>query len=183
MLGMDYFLENLDAIIESTMPRVVDDNDTVDFDREREHQKILFGHVIRSLKAAGKKYGQLRDGVAYEVEDWTDSMAIGVTGARNVVEKHVADTAVLVNGKIAVAGKAVASGIVKTESHVANGMNVAEKFVVGGVAKAEQTVVNGIAKAEHYVSFGLNKADHAVVNTVNTTLKGLNRALWFLKFR
>jgi hypothetical protein len=68
-LATDYFLKNLDSIIASAMPETVNDNDTADFDRVREQQKILFGNEIRSLKVAEKKYVQLSDGVAYEIED------------------------------------------------------------------------------------------------------------------
>jgi hypothetical protein len=180
-LAMDYFLKNLDSIIASTMPQTVNDNDTADFDRVSEQQKILFGNVIRSLKVAEKKYGQLRDGVAYEIEDWTGSMAIGVSDARKTMEKHVSQTATLVNGKIAIAGKSVANGIVMTEKKIVDGVMKAEKSVVGGIIKAEQSVVDGISKAEHYVNFGLRKADQVVGNTLNTTLTRLNRAFWFMK--
>lgn len=182
-LGLDYILENLDTIIASIMPQIVDDNDRADFDHERELQKILLSNVIKSLKVAEKKYGQFRDGVAYEIEDWTGSMAIGVSDARKVMEKHVSQTAMLVNGKIAIAGKSVANGIVKTEKKIVNGVIKAEKSVVGGVIKAEQSVVDGIAKAEHYVNFGLRKADQVVGNTLNATLTSLKRTFWFMKLR
>jgi hypothetical protein len=77
-LALGYFLKN------RTMPRTVNNNDTVDFDCVRK-QNILFGNLIRSLKVAKKKYGQLRDGVAYEIEDWMGSMAIGISDARKTM--------------------------------------------------------------------------------------------------
>lgn len=50
--GLDYFAENLDAIIASAMPRTVARGDRADFERERELQKFVFGKLIDFVNAA-----------------------------------------------------------------------------------------------------------------------------------
>jgi hypothetical protein len=49
---LDYFAENLDAIIASAMPRTVGHDDEVDFVRERELQKFVFGKLIEFVNSA-----------------------------------------------------------------------------------------------------------------------------------
>ncbi|XP_060863539.1 lipase 3-like isoform X1 [Metopolophium dirhodum] len=161
--SLEFFAENLDAIIASTMPRPVDERDVAVFELEREQQRLLFGGVIRFAQAAEKKYGQLREEITNEISGWADDVATGA-------ESRVKQTAVLVNGKIAFAGHSVAGAVGK-----------AEHFVVGGVGKAEQTVVVGIGKAQNYVSYGLNKADRAVNGALNATVGRVGRVLWFWK--
>jgi len=161
--SLEFFAENLDAIIASTMPLPVDERDVAVFEMEREQQRLLFGGVIRFAQAAEKKYGQLREGITNEISGWADDVATGA-------ESRVKQTAVLVNGKIAFAGHSVAGAVGK-----------AEHFVVGGVGKAEQTVVVGMGKAQNYVSYGLNKADWAVNGALNATVGRVGRVLWFWK--
>jgi len=161
--SLEFFAENLDAIIASTMPRPVDEHDVAVFEMEREQQRLLFGGVIKFAQAAEKKYGQLRKEITSEISGWADDVATGA-------ESRVKQTAVLVNGKIAFAGHSVAGAVGK-----------AEHFVVGGVGKAEQTVVVGIGKAQNYVSYGLNKADWAVNGALNATVGHVGRVLWFWK--
>ncbi|XP_050061069.1 lipase 3-like isoform X2 [Aphis gossypii] len=161
--GLEFFAENLDAIIASTMPQPVDERDAAVFEREREQQKLLFGGVIRFAQAAEKKYGQLKEEITNEITGWADDVATGA-------ETRVKQTAVLVNGKIALAGHSVVGAVGK-----------AENFVVGGVGKAEQSVAMGIGKAHNYVNYGLNKADRAVGNALNATVGRVSRVFWFWK--
>lgn len=161
--GLEFFAENLDAIIASTMPQPVDERDAAVFEREREQQKLLFGGVIRFAQAAEKKYGQLKEEITNEITGWADDVATGA-------ETRVKQTAVLVNGKIALAGHTVVGAVGK-----------AENFVVGGVGKAEQSVAVGIGKAHNYVNYGLNKADWAVGNALNATVGRVSRVFWFWK--
>ncbi|XP_060849224.1 lipase 3-like isoform X1 [Rhopalosiphum padi] len=161
--SLEFFAENLDAIIASTMPQPVDERDAAVFEREREQQKLLFGGVIKFAQAAEKKYGQLREEITNEITGWADDVATGT-------ETRVKQTAVLVNGKIALAGHSVAGAVGK-----------AEHFVVDGVGKAEQSVVVGIGKAQNYVNYGLNKADRAVGNALNATVGRVSRVFWFWK--
>jgi len=133
------------------------------FELEREQQRLLFGGVIRFAQAAEKKYGQLREDITNEISGWTDDVTSGT-------ESRVKQTAVLVNGKIALAGHSVAGAVSK-----------AEHFVVGSVGKAEQSVVVGIGKAQNYVNYGLNKADRAVNSALNGTVGRVSRVLWFWK--
>lgn len=161
--SLEFFAANLDAIIASTMPRPVDERDAAVFEREREQQRLLFGGAIRFAQAAEKKYGQLREEITNEISGWADDVATGA-------ESRVKQTAVLVNGKIALAGNSVAGAVGK-----------AEHFVAGGVGKAEQTVAVGIGKAHNYVNYGLNKADRAVNNALNATVGRFSRVFWFWK--
>lgn len=157
--SLEFFAENLDAIIASTMPRPVDEHDAAVFEREREQQRLLFGGVIKFAQAAEKKYGHIRQEITNEIAGWADDAATGA-------ESRVKQTAVLVNGKIAFAGHSVAGAVGK-----------AEHFVAGGVGKAEQTVAVGIGKAHNYFNYGLNKADWAV----NATVGRVGRVFWFWK--
>lgn len=161
--SLEFFAENLDAIIASTMPQPVDERDAAVFEREREQQKLLFGGVIKFAQAAEKKYGQLKEEITNEITGWADDVATGA-------ETRVKQTAVLVNGKIALAGHSVVGAVGK-----------AENFVVGGVGKAEQSVAVGIGKAHNYVNYGLNKADRAVGNALNATVGRVSRVFWFWK--
>lgn len=161
--SLEFFAENLDAIIASTMPRPADERDAAAFDREREQQRLLFGGVIRFAQAAEKKYGQLREEITNEIAGWADDVATGA-------ESRAKQTAVLVNGKIAFAGQSVAGAVGK-----------AEHFVVGGVGKAEQSVVVSISKAQNYVNYGLNRADRAVGDALNATVGRVGRVFWFWK--
>ncbi|CAI6367428.1 unnamed protein product [Macrosiphum euphorbiae] len=172
--SLEFFAENLDAIIASTMPLPVDERDVAVFEMEREQQRLLFGGVIRFAQAAEKKYGQLREGITNEISGWADDVATGA-------ESRVKQTAVLVNGKIAFAGHSVAGAVGKAGHSVAGAVGKAEHFVVGGVGKAEQTVVVGMGKAQNYVSYGLNKADRAVNGALNATVGRVGRVLWFWK--
>jgi len=157
--SLEFFAENLDAIIASTMPQPVDERDAAVFEREREQQRLLFGGVIKFAQAAEKKYGQLREEITNEIAGWADDVATGA-------ESRVKQTAVLVNGKIAFAGHSVAGAVGK-----------AEHFVAGGVGKAEQTVAVSIGKAHNYVNYGLNNADWAL----NSTVGRVSRVFWFWK--
>ncbi|XP_015376411.1 PREDICTED: lipase 3-like isoform X1 [Diuraphis noxia] len=161
--SLEFFAANLDAIIASTMPRPVDERDAAVFEREREQQRLLFGGVIKFAQAAEKKYGQLREEITNEITGWADDVATGA-------ESRVKQTAVLVNGKIVLAGNSVAGAVGK-----------AEHFVADGVGKAEQTVAVGIGKAHNYVNYGLNKADRAVNNALNATVGRVSRVFWFWK--
>ncbi|XP_025198770.1 lipase 3-like isoform X2 [Melanaphis sacchari] len=172
--SLEFFAENLDAIIASTMPQPVDERDAAVFEREREQQKLLFGGVIKFAQAAEKKYGQLREEITNEITGWADDVATGA-------EARVKQTAVLVNDKIALAGNSVAGAVGKAENFVVGGMGKAENFVVGGVGKAEQSVVAGIGKAQNYVNYGLFKADRTVGNAMNATVGRVSRVFWFWK--
>lgn len=161
--SMEFFAENLDAIIASTMPRPVNEHDAAVFDLEREQQKLLFSGVIKFAQAAEKKYGRIREDITNEITGWAGDAAFGA-------QSHVKQTAVLVNNKITFAGHSVVGAV-----------NKAENFVVGGVVKAEQSVVGSIGKAQNYVNYGLNSADQAVGNAMNATVFRVGRMLWFWK--
>lgn len=186
--GLEYFAENLDMIIDRTMPRVVDERDVEEFERERELQKFLFGNVISFVKLTEKKFDRFRDDIA----DGMSELAAGGSAARNAVGTRVRTTSVLVNDKLTSVRKSVTYGLGKAEESVVGGItkaehfvvgsvNKAEHFVVGGVVNAEKSVVDGIAKAENYVNSGVNRADRAVGNAVNSAFKRLKKAFWFFK--
>ncbi|KAL4143880.1 hypothetical protein QTP88_006135 [Uroleucon formosanum] len=161
--SLEFFAENLDAIIANTMPRPVDEHDAAVFDREREQQRLLFGGVIRFAQAAEKKYGQFRKEITNEISGWADDAATDS-------ESRVKQTAVMVNDKIKFAGNSVVGAV-----------GIAEHFVVDGVGKAEQTVVGSIGKAQNYVNQGLSKADLTVNSALNATVGRVGRVLWFWK--
>lgn len=52
--------DNLDSIIESIMPRPMNDNDVAEFKRQSERQKILLGVLIELFKSFERNYGQNR---------------------------------------------------------------------------------------------------------------------------
>lgn len=168
--GLDFFAENLDAIIASTMPRCVDEKDAEAFERERELQKLLFGDVIQFVKSATEKYDRIRNEFTNEVSDWSDDartgVMTGVAGARNAAEFHVRQTATVVGNTVSCAGKTVAGGVAKAGSAVAGGVTKAENAVVGGVAKAGSAVAGGVAMAGSAVASGVAKAESAVVGGV-----------------
>lgn len=52
--------DNLDSIIESIMPRPMNDNDMAEFKRQSERQKILLGVLIELFKSFERNYGENR---------------------------------------------------------------------------------------------------------------------------
>jgi len=180
--GLDYLVENLDAIIADTMPRFVYENDVEEFQRERDMQKFLFGKVIKLMKSAEKKYGELRDGLTNEISDLADDTMSGISVARNAVDTHVKKTATLLNDKVDHTGKSVVFGVEKAQRFVVGGVTKVEQSVVSGVAKAEQSVVRGVAKAEYYVNYGLNKTNDVAANVFYSVWsKKLNKMFRFFK--
>lgn len=67
---LDYLTRNLDAIIASSIPRLIDDKDAAEFERGQEVQKILFGNLIEFLQSTEKKYGRFWGGSTNEFSGW-----------------------------------------------------------------------------------------------------------------
>lgn len=187
--GLDYFAENLEAIITNAMPRFVKENDVTVFEQERDLQKALFRSLIEFVKSSEIEYGQLMDDLVDEIFDWTDRE---IADARQTVKSHAKKIAFLINGKMAYvdktvtnevgrAGSFVIGSVGKAENFVVGGVGKAESFVVGTAVKAEQSVVSSMVKAENFVSYGLNQAEWSVGNAFKITTRRLNRVFWFLK--
>lgn len=205
--GLNFYVENLDAIISNTMPLSLNKTDEADFERERKFQKILFSKLITFVKSTGSKYDKLQDDFTNDISDKTDNMAIGVltkvTKFRNVIETHLKKIQITVVDSVVKTGNVVVDGIDKTENIVTNSISNAENFinssvgqvehfVVTGVNKVENTVTSnvgraencivvGVEKTENFVNSGLDKTHQAVGNTLDTTFKSLNKMFWFLK--
>ncbi|VVC24412.1 Partial AB-hydrolase lipase domain,Alpha/Beta hydrolase fold [Cinara cedri] len=187
--GLDFFAENLDTIIASTMPQLLNETDAADFEREQELQKILFGNMINFFKSTGTKYGKLREDFTNEITDWTDDMTTGVltevANTQNIVETHIQNTQIMIDNQVNVVVDAVSKtenivvssanvaenvivdGISKTKNTVTSSVDKAENFIVNGVRNAENLVVTGVGKAEHFVVTGVGKAENFVTNGVN----------------
>lgn len=57
--NLNYLTKNLDTIIATSIPRLIDYKDIADFVQEQKLQKIMFGNLIKFLQSIEDKYGRI----------------------------------------------------------------------------------------------------------------------------
>lgn len=163
--GLEYLANNLDAVIETALPRVRYDADVALFEREKIVQRILFGNAVDLVKRFEYGIGAARSGVSEVNGKLTNT----VTGATRLVETNVNRAADAIGSGAAHASNAVETGVNKVSTAIETGVNNTADVVGAEVARASNVVETSVRKTKDLVSTGVARASNAVETGVRKT--------------